>query len=224
MIAEPGTNVQPRFDEVQIEHLERWQSALQRGQSQRLSIRQDAVQVSEPNRDGNSTTTITFTVGSHSEPGLLHTTIIRTCAETVLVSCDCIARAIGHAPCTHAALALETAQLWPFPILSQTDMEIIADGPAVDEDGDDEAPSTTPRSWQHDLLVDALDHAEQLANETGAPHHAVKVAYFDGECMRAGWDVVPSIGLSAYDEDAVHYAYTRQPGRQWRKGRKARAA
>lgn len=112
----PRNNYPPYPLRVTQRDFHDWQRALTRGQEQRLEVRQ----LNTIDECGVAMTG--YMVTSHSDPSSLHAcTVSRDWEGDVYTICDCEAGQYSQ-PCTHAALSINTASLWPFPIASQTDM------------------------------------------------------------------------------------------------------
>lgn len=94
-----------------------FQRALTRGQERRLAFSQVS---GEPTYKIDGTTRH-YQVEAWSQPGLDHHVVIyKSSGGAVEVACDCQA-AFGGRPCQHAALAIQAAGWWPWPMASQVD-------------------------------------------------------------------------------------------------------
>lgn len=170
-----STNVQtPPALPVTAEHAERWQRALTRAQEARLEIAEAEYTT---NQDGCEQ--LRLRISSASQPGHLHHTHADRDAGYVSTTCSCTAGSVPI-PCTHAAMAVQTAGWWPFPIFTQTDMEHSSGHPVgTDSAAVDTAPAAAfakgaavrlvwqPKLtyWIHDIIWDGCGWVYALEDE-----------------------------------------------------------
>lgn len=120
ILAEPtpiGATSRPVYPlRVEFEDVHHWQRALTRGQEQRLTAeRRNSTDICGIVMTG-------YAVSSSSQPGISYgVAVSRDWEGDVYTICECEAGLLGI-PCTHAAVALQAEQLWPFPVFSQTPM------------------------------------------------------------------------------------------------------
>lgn len=108
---QPTAEVATHAKAVLLDDFDAWQAALIRAQEHHLSACSD-----------DDSHTPSWVVSSYSQPGLGHEVRLGWDIDgTLMVTCDCEAASHGNI-CQHAALAIDRAAAWPFPIARQTEL------------------------------------------------------------------------------------------------------